>query len=474
MAVACQTGTDQDHMYRVPVILDTNSTNAAYLKRLTSDEVVLPCRPSAMDAMVWIITDILRCCCAEPLSDVAVSALRERPLQDIIQLYQDLRQLDHQAQSTVEHEAAPLMAQIVAIKDTLELEESFAVSGLSPTEAAGGLATPRTRSRRLSSFGKPQRRDGNERRRSSVVGGRRSSTVHTMPSSAAGLDPSPSVDGGGGASPSVGSLDLSMYFEHFEVHCSGASSDFSFPPSTVTLVAATLRSIIAGGDYLSGAPMQDVEGGVDGDGGGRTLKLCVAGGAQMMHSLVCAIVELKRTGDARLQQALRRHPVVLYLLPAAGDAKDNVLPEFVGKSDGWYARHILTSLSASLPAVPQLREISVPIITVPPFTQHPSVLSPLSASRSLIERYMREASNSVQVRLFQCECWAEPRGHGAEAAPARYSIPFFQSVEIGQLAIARHASGEGGSTALLSAKDSLVRHGQKSVSAVSEHVSIDP
>eukprot|EP01049_Picozoa_sp_SAG25_P020066 SAG25_NODE_6671_length_539_cov_0.979545_1_plen_125_part_01 len=125
MAVACQTGTDQDHMYRVPVILDTNSTNAAYLKRLTSDEVVLPCRPSAMDAMVWIITDILRCCCAEPLSDVAVSALRERPLQDIIQLYQDLRQLDHQAQSTVEHEAAPLMAQIVAIKDTLELEESF-------------------------------------------------------------------------------------------------------------------------------------------------------------------------------------------------------------------------------------------------------------------------------------------------------------------------------------------------------------
>lgn len=74
------------------------------------------------------------------------------------------------------------------------------------------------------------------------------------------------------------------------------------------------------------------------------------------------------------------------------------------------------------------------------------------------QRYIREASHTVQVKIFSCECWVEPRGHGKKSAPPRFSIPFFQSVEIGQGAVDRYlvgtAVGEGESSALLAARDS--------------------
>jgi len=38
-----------------------------------------------------------------------------------------------------------------------------------------------------------------------------------------------------------------------------------------------------------------------------------------------------------------------------------------------------------LPIVPQLREVKVPMMTVPPFDNKPDVLSPLSATRSFVE-----------------------------------------------------------------------------------------
>ena len=83
---------------------------------------------------------------------------------------------------------------------------------------------------------------------------------------------------------------------------------------------------------------------------------------------------------------------------------------------------------------------------------------PLGCVLVLLQQYIREASNSVQVQLFTCECWVEPRGHGQESAPPRFAIPFFQSVEIGQSAVDRHlaASVVGDSTpsSLLAARDS--------------------
>ena len=74
----------------------------------------------------------------------------------------------------------------------------------------------------------------------------------------------------------------------------------------------------------------------------------MAGGAQAIHAFVCAMVELKRDGDDRVQEALAEHPLAVYILPTSGDAADNALAEFIGRADGWYARHILTCLSAEV------------------------------------------------------------------------------------------------------------------------------
>ena len=45
----------------------------------------------------------------------------------------------------------------------------------------------------------------------------------------------------------------------------------------------------------------------------------------------------------------------------------------------------LTVRFVQLPIVPQLREVKVPMMTVPPFDNKPDVLSPLSATRSFVE-----------------------------------------------------------------------------------------
>jgi hypothetical protein len=80
------------------------------------------------------------------------------------------------------------------------------------------------------------------------------------------------------------------------------------------------------------------------------VQLCVAGGTRVIHAFVCAMVELKRAGDDRVQQALAAHPLLVYVLPTSGDVADNTLAEYIGRADGWYARHVLTSLSAEVSA----------------------------------------------------------------------------------------------------------------------------
>ena len=45
----------------------------------------------------------------------------------------------------------------------------------------------------------------------------------------------------------------------------------------------------------------------------------------------------------------------------------------------------------------------------------------------------------MDIRLFKCECWVDPTAHGDGASTeATFSIPFFESVEIGQTACERY------------------------------------
>ena len=55
-----------------------------------------------------------------------------------------------------------------------------------------------------------------------------------------------------------------------------------------------------------------------------------------------------------------------------------------------------------------------------------------------MQRYLRESKNEMDIRLFKCECWVDPTAHGDGASEATFSIPFFESVEIGQTACERY------------------------------------
>jgi hypothetical protein len=140
IAAACESGQDQEHMFRIPVILDATSSNTEYFKRVVADDVVHSRRPSARDCMVWLIADMVRCCCPEPLSDEAVWGLKEQPLTEISELYevgrswcvlcvlprisdssgllhwQEVNHIDMQAQRTNEHETSSFAAR-VAVSD---------------------------------------------------------------------------------------------------------------------------------------------------------------------------------------------------------------------------------------------------------------------------------------------------------------------------------------------------------------------
>ena len=48
------------------------------------------------------------------------------------------------------------------------------------------------------------------------------------------------------------------------------------------------------------------------------------------------------------------------------------------------------------------------------------------------QRYVREASDELMIKLFKCECWTESGG------PVAFSIPFCESVEMGQTACERY------------------------------------
>lgn len=63
---------------------------------------------------------------------------------------------------------------------------------------------------------------------------------------------------------------------------------------------------------------------------------------------MCALIELKRGGDPDARRAILATSLALFLLPISDEVEDNVLPEFVGRADGWYARHILTTFCAEV------------------------------------------------------------------------------------------------------------------------------
>ena len=50
-----------------------------------------------------------------------------------------------------------------------------------------------------------------------------------------------------------------------------------------------------------------------------------------------------------------------------------------------------------LPAVPQLRDVKVPVMSVPPFTYKTNVLSPLSATRTFVEVRMQALRRKSHV-----------------------------------------------------------------------------
>eukprot|EP01050_Picozoa_sp_SAG11_P024478 SAG11_NODE_5217_length_1627_cov_1.409031_4_plen_90_part_00 len=62
-------------------------------------------------------------------------------------------------------------------------------------------------------------------------------------------------------------------------------------------------------------------------------------------------------GLRRLRGTIGR--VSLFLFPSNGLAADNTLAEFIGRSDGWYARHVLVPLSSQLPWAPSLNESAI-------------------------------------------------------------------------------------------------------------------
>jgi len=115
-------------------------------------------------------------------------------------------------------------------------------------------------------------------------------------------------------------------------------------------VGATLRQIISSPEYKTGAR----SGSADTE---RSLKVCLAGGSRTLHAFVCALVELKQStqaADAALIETLSSCPLSLYLLPIGKDTVDNVTGEFIGRADGWYAKHVLTGLSSPVRSTPSI------------------------------------------------------------------------------------------------------------------------
>lgn len=454
VALACMSGDDSDSTYRVPVILDSGSANASFVKWVTHPEVASGPKPTARDGMVWFLTDMIRCACPDsPLAEEAIWALQDVPLGEITPLYEEACRIDIAAQEAGEQGSTQILARMTEIKNQLETQHGTNSPSLS---IGSDPMTPRSRIRGAGAGlrGKAQpRREGV--RRTSVTTGMAARGIRRASAAPMQMDIVASMDQGGYAPMAMGGdeMNLAMGFEHFELDTSH-SGDYSYPTPKIESVGAMLRSIISSGEYVTGARIgqEDTP---------RKLKLCIAGGSRTLHAYVCAMVELKRSQsptDAALILALEETPISVYLLPTCADHDDNTIGEFVARADGWYAKHILTTLSAPLPVVPQLREVKVPMMTVPPFNNKSSVLSPISATRNFVERYLRESEDCLTVKLFQCECWVEVVEHGQLPGPCAFSIPFCESVELGQTVCEKYqaavAADGGHASPLLSASGS--------------------
>lgn len=195
--------------------------------------------------------------------------------------------------------------------------------------------------------------------------------------------------------------------------------------------------------------------------GAPVLRVCVAGGDGMLHQIVQAYVVL-RCAYPRLLASSGQMRV--YLLPF-GRAHHNRLAAFIAARDGWYRRHVFAPHFAGAPTVPHLilpnSSSSSPreawgdtIAAAGARTTGPPPTLPATPLRALLNDYLRSATASMPIRLFEVSCWLTPpadagaRGSRANQKPAEppfLTIAFAQSVELVAAAGAAEplASGAG-------------------------------
>ena len=410
IAVAISTGCDQPHTYTIPIIHDTaGTTNTEYFKWVTSEELVQGRRPTALESMIKVIVDTLKYGGYPLTEDTAAAMYFESQLADAIELYKSVRELDIIAQQQTEHEARSTLVRLGDLRDRVEKiygGGSPSGSGLrsvtedgrdSPTSEGSNTPGSRPRRLRLSTLGRMGSGQGRREstRRTSVAPNvakpmRRRGSAMAMPMM---MQPEPEQQ------PQKVPMQQrpmpSLRFEHFDIDCSQTQrNDCTYPSPSTEAAGEALRQILGTATSLSPARA----GGLDaGDQPGaqyvtseQQLKLGVAGGDRALHAYISAMYDLTCStaeADQECQDRLNdmKSRMSVYLLPSNQDPADNTLAEFIGRSDGWFARHVLVPLSAQIPFSPQLNETNVNPITVPGFKNKSSTISPMSAVRALTE-----------------------------------------------------------------------------------------
>lgn len=150
------------------------------------------------------------------------------------------------------------------------------------------------------------------------------------------------------------------------------------------------------------------------------LRLCAAGGMRVLHSIVCALVDLRR----RMPKQMAALDVRVYLLPFA----HNDLADWLGGRDPLYRRQVLTPFCGDAVVQPQLERNESFGSAL-----KGDALSPLIIHKHLLMDYFRWADKWVSARVFDCECWTVERSDGKRGLPD-FVIPFVGRVELGVFA----------------------------------------
>ena len=188
--------------------------------------------------------------------------------------------------------------------------------------------------------------------------------------------------------------------------------------------------------------------------GAPALRVCVAGGDGTLHKLVQAYVVLRCAFPRLLVSAEQMR---VYLLPF-GRAHQNRLAAFIASRDGWYRRHVFAPHFAGAPLVPHLilsnqsvgasgarQAWGDTIAAASAQTQRSGPAPPLPSAplRACLNDYLRSATTSLPLRLFEVSCWLTPPAESARSSgssgrssmskavePPFLTIAFAQSIEL--------------------------------------------